>query len=269
MRMSLAMPAIRELEAQGYCIATQPIVHGDIENIPKVAGFELLARRQNANGTVSLPGEFLPEMNQRKLATLDAFVLIEAINHAVGASTSSPYYSFNTSFRNLSDRDFTEFMIERLSLIGPDERARLMIEVTDGHLACTRGGSSRWRIVKRVLGRVSDLGVRVAIDNFDHNSNQMPLISEVSVSAVKLSRAALKNQSSSGEVMDHEVLRSIVQSMVFWGCDVIADGMESMAQVSAAKRLGANFFQGCLFAEPLIAEDLPNTPSYLNAIPVS
>jgi len=259
MRKALSEAATKDFEDQGFCIATQPIVHGDVTEIPTVAGYELLARKREICGAVTYPADFIPEMDIRQLATLDAFSFTEAIEQSK-LITGGAYSSFNTSFRSLSQYDFRDYLRKRLLTLSADERSRLMLEITDAHIANTKPGRGQWNTMRHDLREIANMGVKIAIDEFDYRNTPLFVISEIPVSAVKISINSLRQPGSMLDAMDYEVLRSVGRSMSYWGCDVIAIGIETDEQLRLSREMGANYFQGFMFGRPLVAADLPDLP---------
>lgn len=257
MRKALSEAAIKDFEERGFCIATQPIVHGEVTEIPAVAGYELLARKRKNGGGVEYPADFIPDMDIRELATLDAFSFTEAIELS-RCVTGGAYCSFNTSFRSLSQFDFRDFLRKRLLTLSANERSRLMLEITNAHVADTKLGRGQWNTMRHDLYEIANMGVRIAIDEFDYQNTPLFVISEVPVSAVKISINALGRPGSMLDAMDYEVLRSVGRSMSHWGCDVIAIGIETDEQLRLSQEMGANYFQGFMFGRPLVASELPN-----------
>jgi EAL domain-containing protein (putative c-di-GMP-specific phosphodiesterase class I) len=72
------------------------------------------------------------------------------------------------------------------------------------------------------------------------------------VSGIKLDRSWFPRMDVSVE--QREIARAIVALAHRMGMDVVAEGIETMAQLQRARELGCDFAQGFGFARPLDAE---------------
>ncbi|WP_372997292.1 EAL domain-containing protein [Marinobacter sp.] len=265
MKKCLTLPAIRELETSGFCVATQPIVTGDVHGIPRVSGHELLPRFREDENSLSGPDKFEGGLSRDQLATLDAFMVQEAIGSAVSAETFDLFFSFNLRAAHLADAGFSDFLLSRLDVMSTVERSRLMVEISGCHLADGKLFSNYLPRLKKTLLKLAQMGVKICVDKFSHRSNGFRLASQLPVNAVKFSPEALlaemrfhKGDCDESEAIDLEVMRSFGLSMKAWRCLVIAEGIEARAHTAFADGLGATHYQGSAFGQPLVESELPD-----------
>ncbi len=111
------------------------------------------------------------------------------------------------------------------------------------------------RLAAELLNELRSLGVRVSLDDFGTGSSSLTLLQEVPADVVKLDRsfvAAIAEESES---------RSIVESTVELahrlGMGVVAEGIETRAQLDALVAMGCDLLQGFLLSRPIDAGSVP------------
>lgn len=266
MKKCLSLPAIRELETMGFCVATQPIVTGDTDGIPLIAGYELVTRFCDDDGTTLTPAQYGVKLAGNQHYTLDALLVQEAMGAAVSAESSELFFSFTLRALNLADAFFADYLLSRLGVMSTQERSRLVINISEKCIADNKSFSSCLPRLKRNLAELTEMGVRVCADGVSHRSNGFHLVSQLPVSVIKLCPKAIaaevrlrSGKCLESEAVDLEVLRSFGLSMRAWNCMVIAGGIETKEQAPIAKEMGATHYQGTAFGAPLIESELPDS----------
>jgi EAL domain-containing protein (putative c-di-GMP-specific phosphodiesterase class I) len=123
----------------------------------------------------------------------------------------------------------------------------LILELTESALIADKAKTHA------TLKRLSELGVRVRIDDFGTGYSALAYLHELPVSGIKLDRSWFPRIDASPE--QREIVRLIVALAHHMNMDVVAEGIETMAQLQRAREVGCDFAQGFGFARPLDAEN--------------
>lgn len=113
-------------------------------------------------------------------------------------------------------------------------------------------------IIKTVLEKISDLGVRIAINNFGIGYSSLNLLRELPVNSLKLDRKLINDALT--QLPDEAMLKAIVHFANRLNMDVIAEGIETKEQYQLfhsmlmGEELG--YVQGFLFSEPVSEHEL-------------
>jgi diguanylate cyclase (GGDEF)-like protein/PAS domain S-box-containing protein len=217
-------------------------------------GVEALLRWRNpALGTV-LPSELLP--------VAEDLALIEEIGHWVLntavkqlASWTVPgrelWMSINVSPRELSAADYVTrvkaALVERE--VSPE---LLVVEVAESRL------SSDVAAVVSGLAALRSLGVRTALDDFGAGQASLQQLRRLPVDLLKIDGSIIAAPSDQlpADLRGHsrpliDVVADLGRRL---GVDIIAEGLESMAQVRQAQEAGCGLGQGFALARPAPAE---------------
>jgi diguanylate cyclase (GGDEF)-like protein len=123
----------------------------------------------------------------------------------------------------------------------------LEIEVTE--TALVRDSESGGRQLQAARA----LGVQVAIDDFGTGYSSLAYLTRLPSDTLKVDRAFVV-ELERGDRAAEAVVRSIIGIARDLGKAVVAEGVESMAQVRALEALGCHVIQGFVYARPLPAE---------------
>ena len=103
-----------------------------------------------------------------------------------------------------------------------------------------------------VVSELRALGVRIAVDDFGTGYNSLETLRYYVIDTLKLDRCFVTN------IVDNHVDRAIASAVITaahaLGSRVVAEGIETAAQLTALITLGSDCGQGFLFSKPLSAE---------------
>ena len=102
------------------------------------------------------------------------------------------------------------------------------------------------------IKRLSAHGVKVALDDFGAGFNSLMYLHALPVQIVKLDRGL----ASADPARDLALYRSVIGLCDELGLDVIAEGIESVAQADTVYRAGGRLAQGHLFGRPVPLSEL-------------
>ncbi len=220
----------------------QPIV--DLAT-SEVVGFEALMRWQHPKWGQVPPEVFIPLAEQSDLIfELGSFALHEAISEAslwerASAQASQFFVTVNLSARQFHDPELLAVVEEALaaSELAPK---RLVLEITE------RVALVDVVETKRVIERLGHYGVTVALDDFGKGYSSLsylallrPMIIKIDRSFVSPSRASIYNDT---------LLEAIISLGHKLNMTVLAEGIETQAQLERLRHLHCEVGQGYLFS---------------------
>jgi diguanylate cyclase (GGDEF)-like protein/PAS domain S-box-containing protein len=237
----------RALAERELTLRYQPIVdrrQGSSSHVEALLRWEHPAR-----GLIG-PAEFLPVAERTGLIKpLTQYVLEEAVRqckqweHAGCPLT----VSINLSTRNLPEPDLVDNVLRILSDWKLDP-SRIILEITESAVIADSVGT------RRVLARLKEHGIKVAIDDFGAGSTSLSHLAHLPIDEVKIDRSFITGMTA--DTHDRAIVRSIINLGHDLGLDVVAEGVETRDVLDDLVELGCDRVQGYYFARPLDADDV-------------
>jgi diguanylate cyclase (GGDEF)-like protein/PAS domain S-box-containing protein len=248
-RLSIEEQLRRALERGELSLAYQPKV--EIAT-GRITGFEVLLRWNNPLlGQVS-PARFIPIAEQTGLILpIGNWVLRSACAQAsawLRAHGVQPRVAVNLSIRQFYQKDLVRSIEEALAGAGLAPGA-LELEITESI------AMSRIDVVERLLAGIRALGVELSIDDFGTGYSSLAYLKRFPVQCLKIDRAFIRDLGQDAE--SEAIVRSIVALGHGLKMRIVAEGVETEAQLAMLRELGCDEYQGYLFARPLDAAAVP------------
>jgi diguanylate cyclase (GGDEF)-like protein len=228
-----------------------------LEDTVQVTGFEALVRWEHPERGLLGPSEFLPLAEETGLVLgIGEFVIEQALGQLSRWRATNPELtiSVNLSSRQLEDTSLVATLAGALRGRGTDPNA-LCIEITETAL------TDHPDLAARVLDALKTLGVRLAIDNYGTGLGSLANLKEMPFDMLKIDASFI------GDLVDDPgqgpVVGAVVELAHALGLNVIAEGVETDAQLNQIRRLGCDGAQGFLFGRP-VPED--EAQSMLNGV---
>ena len=207
----------------------------------RIAGVEALARLRNEDGQLHSAGPLFsdPKTPPAALRRLDRAVREQALERFHEAPQDW-FLSLNISPRWISRLRPAQPLPSLLQLqrSGIDP-ARIVFEITE------LGGASQR--LPDVVARYREAGARIAIDDFGAGYSQLDRVLALQPDILKLDMRLFQEAARGGP--SSEVVRALAQMAEKTGCWIIAEGVETEAQLSFALECGSRYVQGYLFAQ--------------------
>ena len=102
-----------------------------------------------------------------------------------------------------------------------------------------------------VLGRLKDLGIRVAVDDFGTGYSNLAYLKRFPVDMLKVDKSFVDGLGENSE--DMAIVEAVVSLAHALGMSTIAEGIETTEQLERLQALGCQLGQGYYFSEPLPA----------------
>ncbi len=227
----------------------QPIVsYGENE----IVGLEALSRWPHPNGPIT-PDEFIPIAEESGLILpLGIWVLNKACAETAKWIATVPeaknlHISVNLSGRQLADPDVVANIAAALSRSGLEPDA-LWLEITESTLMDDAAGAAR------TLNAIRELGVHLVIDDFGTGYSSLAYLKRFPVDTLKIDRSFVDGLGRDAE--SEAIVRAVVGLTESLHLSVIAEGVETIEQLTALHRLGCDTYQGYYFSKPTPGGDV-------------
>ncbi|HVK54629.1 MAG TPA: EAL domain-containing protein [Burkholderiales bacterium] len=105
----------------------------------------------------------------------------------------------------------------------------------------------------RVLSRLGKMGVRVSIDDFGTGYSSLSYLKQLPVDTIKIDSSFVRDIVT--DENDAAIIAAIIAMARRLKLRVIAEGVETVAQLNELRELQCDEYQGFLYSKPLPAED--------------
>ncbi|ODP38321.1 putative bifunctional diguanylate cyclase/phosphodiesterase [Sphingomonas turrisvirgatae] len=216
----------------------QPIVARDQL---EVIAFEALLRWKSPDFGDVQPSQFIPIAEETDLIhELGDWVLDAAL--AVLARWPGQYVSVNFSPRQFRRHNFVGHIMERVQRAGVAPN-RLQIEITETALFDDAERAAD------TLYRLRQMGFRIALDDFGTGYSSFYNIRTFALDCLKIDRSFIDGMGRERE--SAAIVHSIINLGRALGLEVVAEGVETAAQLQALRVAGCSHYQGYYLARPL------------------
>ncbi len=252
-RLHLENELRRALEREELTTAYQPIV--ELQG-GKVAGIEALVRWNHERDGPIAPDRFIGLAEETGLIVpLGWQVLRQACRQAVrwdaeGGPLAGLPLSVNFSARQFMHADLVA-SVERILADTGLPADRLVLEITESVLMEDAAApATTFKALRR-------RGVKLALDDFGTGYSSLSYLQRYPLQQVKLDREFVAGLAAGGR--EEAIVGAMLAMARALGIDVVAEGVETAAQLDVLRRLGCGLGQGYLFARPESAAALADT----------
>lgn len=222
-------------------LAYQPIVARDGLEI---VGFEGLLRWFSPEYGAISPAMFIPIAEESNLIhELGDWVIETAL--AELHNWPGQYVSINFSPRQFRRHNFVAHLVECVQRAGV-EPGRVQIEITETAIFDDADRAAE------TLYRLRQMGFRIALDDFGTGYSSLYNIRKFALDCLKIDKSFIDGMGRERE--SAAIVHSIIHLGRALGLGVIAEGVETDAQVQALRLAGASHLQGYYFSRPVDAE---------------
>jgi diguanylate cyclase (GGDEF)-like protein/PAS domain S-box-containing protein len=206
--------------------------------------YELLVRLRLPDGSVAMPGAFLPAAQHFGLMDrIERCVVRQALDQLERLQSSAEfgYLSINLSGNSLSDGGFTAFVLRELEQRAtPPERVRFEITETAalGETAAAR----------EFIAAMHRRGYKILLDDFGTGFTSFGYLKSLGANGLKVDQSFTRNLAD--DVVNQTIVESICKIGSRLGLEIIAEGVEDEVTLQALRSLGVRHAQGWLFHRP-------------------
>jgi diguanylate cyclase (GGDEF)-like protein len=242
----------RAIENQQLYLNYQPIVSLETGKINCV---EALVRWKHDSLGIIPPDKFIPICEETgQIIALGQWVLSEACSQLVAwqkdlADNFSLTVSINLSRIQIYHPELIpqiDHLLESLNLTGKD----LKLEITESTLM------ENTSAVTKVLEQLKEREIKLCLDDFGTGYCSLSYLRYLPVDTVKIDRSFIGPEINN---TNYDITKAIINLAHSLHLDVIAEGIETEAQLEILKNLGCEYGQGYLFAPALNSGDVIST----------
>lgn len=213
-----------------------------IQNIATadIAGYEALIRWNHPERGAISPAEFIALAEETSLIVPVGDYALREVCRILQRfmerwPNDTPHVGLNVSGRQIEDPGFIDRVAAQIRqhAIAP---WLLNVEITE----------SLWLDYAKVgafLDRCHSVGIRVALDDFGTGYSSLAHLHRLAFDTLKLDQSFVHQ-------LDHPrclaIVRSVVDMAAALGCDIVAEGVETNAQLASLRELGCQYAQGYL-----------------------
>ena len=218
-------------------------------NSGAVIGFEALLRWHSpSEGWVS-PARFIPIAEEGgAIVAIGEWVLEEACRQAkkwLDQGLPPFVMAVNLSALQFKRGDICATVVRALERSGLPA-AHLELELTESILL------QNTESVMGVIGRLKSLGLKLSIDDFGTGYSSLSYLKRLRVDKLKIDQSFVRDLAEDAE--DAAIARAIIQLGESLQLEIVAEGVETAAQLALLREYGCQVAQGYHFCRPLAAE---------------
>ena len=240
----------RAIEREELRVYYQPIVA--LEN-GQLAGFEALIRWQHPERGFINPSDFIPLAEDTGLIVpLGLWILKRACQQLCQWQWQSPanrslFMSVNLSGKQVAQPDLVENIRDILDETHVDPK-HLKLEITESAVM------ENAEMAARLLKRLKALGVQLSIDDFGTGYSSLSYLHRFPVNTLKIDRSFVGRIGEAAENI--EIVRTVISLAENMGMEVVAEGVETLSQLTQLRKLKCQYGQGYLFSRPVDADSV-------------
>ncbi len=240
-RLSLEGELRHALDRDEFVLHYQPTFAAATRTI---VGAEALVRWNSRRGMVG-PTEFIPIAEETGLIfELGNWVMLNACMQAMQWQQSGlpPLrVAVNLSARQFMQSNLLDTISGALRRTGLAPEL-LALEITESMLMYQHES------IAETLSRLSSLGIRIAIDDFGTGYSSLAYLKRFRVQELKIDRSFVRGVPDNAD--DAAIVTAIVSMAKSLGLRLIAEGVETEAQLQFLQELGCDTVQGFLLGKP-------------------
>jgi diguanylate cyclase (GGDEF)-like protein len=229
------------IAAGELALVYQPIV---AQNGFEIVGFEALLRWHSPEYGMISPAMFIPIAEESNLIhELGDWVLQTALDTV--KTWPGQYVSVNFSPRQFRRQNFVGQVIERVQRAGVSPN-RVQIEITETAIFDNAERAAD------TLYRLRQMGFRIALDDFGTGYSSLYNIRKFALDCLKIDKSFIDGLGRERE--SSAIVHSIIHLGRALGMEVVAEGVETEAQVQALRIAGCSHLQGYFLARPMVED---------------
>jgi two-component system CheB/CheR fusion protein len=246
-RMTLETGLRVALDAGHLRMAYQPKV--DIRSGEIVGAEALLRWRDPSLGEIS-PVVFIPVAEASGLMEPIGCRVFEMVLAQIAewrdAGIVVPRIAINVSAYQLRDAEFAKKVAGWLAIAGVPASS-IGVELTESALM------ERIEVVREMLVRLEQMGVMLSVDDFGTGYSSLAYLRKLPIHELKVDRSFVNGIAEQPD--DRSIAKAVIDMAHALGLRVVAEGVETRAQLEVLEADGCEIAQGFMFYRPLSPDD--------------
>lgn len=244
----------KAIQQQEFQLYYQPIISLITH---KIVGFEALIRWPSSEKGFISPDQFIPIAEETGLIVpLGEWILKEACYQMKQWHEQFPrnpplLMSVNLSSCQFNQPDLLVQQIQNILKEVVDEKQRnsLKLEITESIMFNNVEGAIQ------LLHRLKALGLRISIDDFGTGYSNLSYLHRFPIDTLKVDQSFVRRMHEEDNNKYAQIVQTVVTLGHNLGLEVVAEGIETEAQMKTLLAFNCEFGQGYFFAKPLPASE--------------
>lgn len=211
----------------------------------RIDKFEALMRIEDIEGTIYLPGDFLPIAKKYHMyGALSRLMLEQVFKLFAGRSET---VGVNLSASDINDDEMQNFIFSQLEKY--EKVNNIVFELLE---------DESFRDLKKLhpfIERIRSYGISIAIDDFGSGYSNFMQILRINPDYIKIDMSIVRH------IDDNVLSQKVVENISFLGKQLdallVAEGVEKQSVQDKLELMDIHFSQGFLFSRPMPFQDLP------------
>jgi EAL domain-containing protein (putative c-di-GMP-specific phosphodiesterase class I) len=227
----------------------------------KVTGMEALVRWQHPQHGLMNPLDFIPIAEDGNLIHLLGDYVFQIacsqIRRWQSMGIEPVPIGVNVSPRQFAWDGIAERLLSIVEASGVSP-SLMQIELTESAIMKDAEGA------RRKLSELKRRGISLSVDDFGTGHSSLASLQSFPIDTLKIDRSFVERSGSQDGIA---ILRAIVLMAHTLRMNVVAEGVETEAQLELLRKIGCDQAQGFLITRPVLADEVPALLARLNARP--
>lgn len=223
-----------------------------VDNDQKVLGAEALVRWEHATRGMVSPAQFIPLAEESALILNIGQWVLETACRQLSLWRDNPLTAKLTIAVNVSAQQFklSDF-VDRVAAVMKTydvNASNLKLELTESVVLNDVAD------VVAKMHALRKLGVLLSLDDFGTGYSSLSYLKQLPLDQLKIDQSFVRDIST--DANDAVMVHTIIDMAHNFGLDVIAEGVETEAQLAFLKKHGCMAYQGYLYSKPVPIEEM-------------